>query len=371
LQIKVGHHSVPVLYPDAAGDVIAVVGSYMNPNKDDVWVYKFPHGNWGHPVAMGAIYYGWDSKLTAVVAPNNKLWFLHGGPGPTSPWGNALMMTRTNIGWGGGSVGETRCQNPTSEDCFLPIATNDPEPNNDSGGVYPAYPHLYFDRSSHLAIMAWTNAPNCNSGSGYYNIHYILSPDRGANWYGKNGLISYSSMPIKSGDSGPAWGLLSTSEYLRVSGGCANLRNWLVNIYAQDHHLFFLYRTKEGDAKFRRVTVSFNGSGYTVENDIGPVTIQGVGNGNAGGSFAGRGTLHERIYLTAEKAGGHSADVVVKDTVNDGHTWNTFATDPAPAAHDKIYAISGSHRLGPHGQVLDAFTDNNGTGSDVYFVHNG
>jgi hypothetical protein len=371
LKIKVGSHVAPVLYPDAAGDVIALFGSQMNPNKDDVWVYKFPHGDWGHPVALGSIYYGWDSKYTAAVSPDNVLYSLHGGAGPTGSFNNALMLTRTGIGWGGGSVGASRCQNPTSLDCFLPVATNDPEPNNDSNGVFPTYPLIYFDRSSHLAVMAWTNAPSCNTG-GYYNIHYILSPDRGASWYGKNGLISYSSMPIKSGDSGPSWELLSSNEYVRVPAGCASNRNWLANVYAQDHHLFFLYRTAEGHAKFRRVTVTFNGNGYSVKNDLGPTTIQGVGDGNGGASFAGRGTLHQRIYLTAQEAGGNNS-IVVKDTANDGHTWNTFATDPNPLADAVVYSLSGSHRLGPHGQVLATFTDDNdnNASSDVYFVHNG
>jgi hypothetical protein len=143
----------------------------------------------------------------------------------------------------------------------------------------------------------------------------------------------------------------------------------LVTIYAQDRHLFFLYRVKDSNAKLRRVTVTFTGSGHEVHNDIGPVTIPGVGDGNSGSSFAGRGTVHQRIYLTARKTGSDEA-VIVKDTVNDGHTWNTFATNPNPLANAQLYSLSGTHRLGPGGQVLAAFTDDNGSGSDVYFLHN-
>jgi hypothetical protein len=278
------------------------------------------------------------------------------------------MMTRAKAtGWGNDTTGVNRCQHPTSEDCFLPITTNDPETGNDSGGTFVEYPHLYFDRSSHLAVMAWTNAGNCNV-FGYYNIQYILSPDDGANWYGKNGLIAYSSLPIKAGDTGPSFSLLAPSEYVRTAGGCASLRNWLVNIYAQDGHVFFLYRRATGDALYRRVTVTFTGSGFSVKNDIGPVNIPGVGNGNGGGSFAGEGTAGARIFLTASTVKG--TGVIVKDTVNDGATWSTFATDPTPLAAGKVYALSGSHRLGPGGQILAAFTDSHGGLSDVYFVHN-
>jgi hypothetical protein len=109
-------------------------------------------------------------------------------------------------------------------------------------------------------------------------------------------------------------------------------------------------------------------SSTTVTSDIGPTSIQGVGNGNSGASFAGRGTHHQRIYLTAQEA-GDSDSIVVKDTANDGHTWSTFAIDPNPLANATVYSLSGTHRLGPHGQVLAAFTDDSSV-DDMFFVHN-
>jgi hypothetical protein len=118
MKINLGAQGPPVLYADMAGDVIAVVAGRMDSNRNDTWVYKFPAGDWHHPVLLGTIYYGWDSKYTADVSPQDTLWYLHGGPGPTAPWGNTIMMTRAKIGWGNDTTGTTRWQAPTSTDCF-------------------------------------------------------------------------------------------------------------------------------------------------------------------------------------------------------------------------------------------------------------
>jgi hypothetical protein len=212
--------------------------------------------------------------------------------------------------------------------------------------------------------MAWTTS-NPNNPKGYYDIHYIISPDGGQTWYGKTGAIS--SWPILAGDDGVGWQLLDSSEYNSGANTYTNDTNWLANIYVQDGHLYFIYRHQGSYALYRRVTPRWTGSGYTMTNDVGPVTV-GLADGN-GAFFSGNGTTGSQIFLTSDAPGGTSIKTV--SSTNDGQTWNTYATSPPTAT--SVYATSGGHDLGPGGTIIGAYTDEigtNGANSNLYFLHN-
>ena len=196
----------------------------------------------------------------------------------------------------------------------------------------------------------------------------MISPDGGATWYGRDGAISYTSFPILAGDDGPGWQLLDSSEYNSRGNTCRNDANWLANVYVQDGHLFFIYRHQGSNALYRRVTPTWTGSGYTMANDVGPITV-GVGDGNEGAFFSGYGTagfsdIPDGRYSQRER---HTT----VSSANEGKTWRRYATGPTTSTY--VYATSGAHELGPGGSIIGAFTDQigrDGEHSKVYFIHN-
>ena len=382
LQIGIGGHYPPSLEINSAGDVIVVVNDAGN--TDGAWVYKLPAGNWNSPHLMGMLTYGYDDKFSTGYDPGGQsassggtYWEMHGGDGPTN--NHYVMITNRAAagGWGGGAV-NTQCTSGSQQNCYFWLADTDTGALAPSGGVFAHYPYIYFDRSGScrsgqtgpcdLAVMAWTTTDQSCSAYGYYDIHYLISPDGGATWYGKNGAISYASFPILAGDDGPGWQLLDSSEYNSDGNTCTNDANWLANVYIQDGHLFFIYRHQGSNALYRRVTPTWTGSGYTMTNDVGPITV-GVGDGNEGAFFSGYGTAGSRIFLTGATHRGNGITTV--SSTNDGQTWSTYATGPTTSTY--VYATSGAHELGPGGTIIGAFTNQigaNGANSSVYFIHN-
>ena len=382
LQIGIGGHSPPSLEIDSAGDVLVVVNNAGS--TDGAWVYKLPTRNWNSPELMGTLTYGYDDKFTTAydvagqsASSGGTYWEMHGGNGPTNNHYVMVVTRAAAAGWGGGLV-NTRCTVGSQQNCYFWLADLDSGALAPSGGVFAHYPHMYFDRSAScpsaqmgrcdLAVMAWTTTDQSCSAYGYYDIHYLISPDGGATWYGRDGVISYTSFPIPAGDDGPGWQLLESTEYNSGGNTCTNDANWLASVYIQDGHLLFIYGHQRSHALYRRVTPTWTGSGYMVTNDVGPMTV-GVGDGNEGAFFSGYGTAGSRIFLTSATRTGHGITTV--SSANDGKTWNTYATDPTTSTY--VYATSGAHKLGPGGTIIGAFTNQvgrNGAHSNVYFIHN-
>ena len=329
LQIGIGGHYPPSLEVDSAGDVLVVINDAGT--TDGAWVYKLPARKWNSPELMGTLTYGYDDKFTTgydvagqSASRGGTYWEMHGGDGPTN---NHYVMVVTRAaagGWGGGRV-NTRCTSGSQQNCYFWLADTDSGPLAPSGGVFAHYPHIYFDRSGScpdaqsgrcdLAVMAWTTTDQSCSAYGYYDIHYLISPDGGATWYGRDGAIPYASFPILAGDDGPGWQLLDSSEYNSSGNTCRNDANWLANVYVQDGHLFFIYRHQGSHALYRRVTPTWTGSGYAMANDVGPITV-GVGDGNEGAFFSGYGTAGSRIFLTGATHSGRGITTV--SSANEG-----------------------------------------------------
>ena len=381
-QIGIGGHFPPSLETDSAGDVLVVVNDAGS--TDGAWVYKLPTRNWNRPELMGTLTYGYDDKFTTAydadgqsASSGGTYWEMHGGDGPTN---NHYVMVATRAaaaGWGGGPV-NTRCTFGSQQNCYFWLADADSGPLAPPGDVFAHYPHIYFDRSGScptgqtgrcdLAMIAWTTTDQSCSAYGYYDIHYLISPDGGATWYGRDGALPYANFPILAGDDGPGWQLLDSAEYNSGRNTCTNDSNWLASIYIQDGHLFFIYRHQASHALYRRVTPTWTGSGYTMANDVGPITV-GLGDGNEGAFFSGYGTPRSRIFLTGASRSGHGITTV--STANDGRTWSTYATGPSTSTY--VYATSGAHELGPGGTIIGAFTNqigSYGAHSNVYFIHN-
>jgi hypothetical protein len=377
LEIGIGGHYPPSIEADSAGDVIVVVNDYGN--TDGAWVYKLPANNWNSPQLMGTFPYGWDDKFSTgydsagqSASNGGTFWEVHGGDGPTNGH-NELYFTRAAAnGWGGGAI-NTQCTSGGQQNCYLGAVDADSGVLAPSGGDFAHYPHLYFDRSNScpsgqsgscdLAMMAWTTS-DFNNETGYYDIHYIISPDGGQTWYGKNGAIG--SWPIVAGDDGPAWQLLSSSEYNSGGNSYTNDTNWLQSIYVQDGHLYFSYEHQGTCAQYRRVTPTWTGNGYTMTNDVGPVSL---GLGGLGAFFSGYGTTNTRIFLTGYSCS--SSAIKTMSSSDEGQTWSTYATSSTNPTDP--YAVSGGHDLGPGGSIIGAYTDElgtAGTNSNVYFIHN-
>ena len=382
LQIGIGGHYPPSLEVDSAGDVLVVVNDAGT--TDGAWVYKLPARKWNSPVLMGTLTYGYDDKFTTgydvagqSASRGGTYWEMHGGDGPTNNHYVMVVTRAAAAGWGGGPV-STRCTFGSQQNCYFWLADTDSGPLAPSGGVFAHYPHIYFDRSGScpgaqsgrcdLAVMAWTTTDESCSPYGYYDIHYLISADGGATWYGRDGAIPYASFPILAGDDGQGWQLLDSSEYKSSGNTCRNDANWLANVYIQDGHLCFIYRHQGSNALYRRVTPTWTGSGYTMANDVGPITV-GVGDGNEGAFFSGYGTAGSRIFLTGATRSGKGTTTV--SSANEGKTWRRYATGPTTSTY--VYATSGAHELGPGGSIIGAFTDQigrNGAHSKVYFIHN-
>ena len=137
-----------------------------------------------------------------------------------------MVATRAAAaGWGGGPV-STRCTVGSQQNCYFWLADADSGPLAPRGGIFAHYPHIYFDRSGscpdgqtgrcHLAMIAWTTTDQSCSAYGYYDIHYLISPDGGATWYGREGAIPYTSFPILAGDDGPAGSCWTQPNTTRV-----------------------------------------------------------------------------------------------------------------------------------------------------------
>jgi hypothetical protein len=381
-QIGIGGHYPPSLEVDSAGDVLVVVNDAGN--TDGAWVYKLPARNWNSPELIGTLTYGYDDKFTTAydvagqsASGGGTYWEMHGGDGPTNNHYVMVVTRAAAAGWGGGPV-NTPCTFGSQQNCYFWLADTDSGALAPSGGVFAHYPHIYFDRSAScpsgqtgrcdLAVMAWTTTDQSCSAYGYYDIHYLVSPDGGATWYGRDGAISYASFPILAGDDGPGWQLLDSTEYNSGGNTCTNDANWLASVYIQDGHLFFVYGHQGSHALYRRVTPQWNGSGYTMTNDVGPIPV-GVGDGNEGAFFSGYGTARSRIFLTGATRSGNGTTTV--SSANDGLTWSTYATGPTTSTY--VYATSGAHELGPAGTIIGAFTNQigrNGANSNVYFIHN-
>ena len=380
LQIKVGSHAAPSLETDSAGDVYAIVGSIGAP--DGVWVYRMPAGNWASPVLAGTLRNGYSDKTSSGYDPAGQsaanggtLWMIRAGNIPIAGHNESYINRMAANGWGGGAI-NTQCTSGSQQNCYLGIADEDTGPlvPAAANGAYAQYPEIYFDRSGScptgqsapcdLALMAWTESTFANT-SGYYDIHYIVSADGGQTWYGKDGRIS--RWPILSGDDGNSWQLLASSEYNSGGNSYSNDANWLANIYVQDGHLFFFYRHQGSSGLLRRVTPTWTGSGYTMANDVGPVTVR-LGDGNQGAFFSGYGTAGSRIFLTGRFGSGPQVRTV--SSVDGGQNWSTYASDAFVPSY--AYSVSGGHGLGPGGQVIGAYTDqaSNAALSDVYFIHN-
>ncbi len=382
LRVGIGGHYPPSLEADSAGDVIVVVNDLGT--TDGAWVYKLPAGHWNSPQLMGTLTYGYDDKFSTGYNPAGQsasgggtYWEMHGGDGPTNNHYVMVVNRAAAGGWGGGAV-NSQCTSGGQQNCYFWVADADSGALAPSGGVFAHYPHIYFDRSGScptgqtgrcdLAVMAWTTTDQFCSAYGYYDIHYLISPDGGATWYGKNGAISYASFPILAGDDGPGWQLLEPSEYNSGGNSCRNDVNWLASVYVQDGHLFFIYRHKASKALYRRVTPTWTGGGYKMTNDVGPVTV-GLGDGNGGAFFSGDGTAGSRIFLTGANTSGNGITAV--SSTNDGRTWSTYATGPTTSTY--VYATSGAPELGPGGTIIGAFTNQigtNGANSNVDFIHN-
>ena len=227
LQIGIGGHDPPSLEADSAGDVVVVVNDAGS--TDGAWVYKLPTRHWNSPKLMGTPTYGYDDKFSTAydvagqsASSGGTYWEMHGGDGPTN---NHYVMVATRAaaaGWGGGRV-NTRCTSGRQQNCYFWLADADSGPLAPPGGVFAHYPHIYFDRSGScpngqtgrcdLAMIAWTTTDQSCSGYGYYDIHYLISSDGGATWYGRDGAIPYANFPILAGDDGPGWQLLDSTEY--------------------------------------------------------------------------------------------------------------------------------------------------------------
>jgi hypothetical protein len=74
---------------------------------------------------------------------------------------------------------------------------------------------------------------------------------------------------------------------------------------------------------------------------------------NISAFFSGNGTAGSRIFLTSELAG--TGEIATLSSDDDGATWNDYAVSSS-ATWGPPYGISGSHRLGPNGEVFGAFT---------------
>ena len=304
-QIGIGGHFPPSLETDSAGDVLVVVNDAGS--TDGAWVYKLPARNWNRPELMGTLTYGYDDKFTTALrrrdgqsaSSGGTYWEMHGGDGPTN---NHYVMVATRAaaaGWGGGPV-NTRCTFGSQQNCYFWLADADSGPLAPRWGRIRALPaHLF--RSFRLVSDRPDGAlrPGDDRVDDHGPVLQCVRLLRHPLPYlarRRGHVVRKGRRPSRTPTSrswrammvrpGSFW---TQAEYNSGRNTCTNDANWLASIYIQDGHLFFIYRHQRSHALYRRVTPTWTGSGYTMANDVGPITV-GLGDGNEGAFFSGYGT---------------------------------------------------------------------------------
>jgi hypothetical protein len=292
---------------------------------DSALMYKFPAGSYSHPVSIpvGNVSAETDKWASAYDPATNHLYYVK-GDGSTG----SFRLYTINAASG-----------KTLQNLFLLKKT---------ATVYPHYPLMYVaNDGSGLTLLAWTNTLYSNNG--YYDIHYLVSTDHGRSWIGKNGTIPSSAYPIDPTNAGPSFAMMDPSEYNSSS------YRWLANIYVQDGKLFFVYSGQDngsGQLWYRRV----DWQTQTSDEFSGPATSicgETICLDNLSAFFSGNGTANSRIFLTSQEVGSNNIATLYSD--DDGATWHDYAVS-SNASWPSPYGISGSHRLGPDGEVFGAFT---------------
>lgn len=332
LDVSISGHSPPSMEVDSAGNVYAFVVNTWT--ATGAWMYKFPAGNYANYTryTIGGGEANTGKFATAYDPYNNHLYYVRGDESG-GPFALYTIDPST------GSVLQ-----------YLNMLTNDP-----ANTTFPHYPNIYVaNDGSGLTLLAWTNTLYSN-GSSYYDIHYLVSPDHGQSWIGKNGAISSSSYPIDGTASGPSFSLMDPSEYN------TSTYRWLSNVYAQDGKLFFVYSGNPG-FWLRRVDWATRTGDLWLGGSNGVCGDTTCLN-NLSALFSGAGTSGSRIFLTSAPTDDNIATLSSDD---DGATWHLYATTPGET-WGWPYALSGSHRLGPNGEILGAFTSQ--STSTASFVH--
>lgn len=348
LDLQVGGHYPPSLAVDNAGNVYALIDS---DGLSYSFLYELPAGNYGSP--------------TIIARP------------PCGEAGGKFATEYDPAADGGqGAIYEVKGHYDTpcdGVDVFRLINVNATTHAvkyldmvkgatlNGTDTVIPHYPQMYVARDgSGLTVLAWTNTDRTVNTYGYYDIHYLVSPDHGSTWYGPCGIIGQGScdaFPISTLSATDSWELLSSSEYATPS----TAYNWLESVYIQDDHVFFVDCCGNSgltdNEQYRRVT--WNPSTHSITADQGPTTLTQFH--NFSGFFSGTGTASAPIYFSS----GSGGQPLTLRTTDGGAAWNTYATGASCSC--SMYAIAGARMLGPNGDVLGAFTNNNN--DDVWFFH--
>jgi hypothetical protein len=197
-----------------------------------------------------------------------------------------------------------------------------------------------------MLILAWTTTA-WGSPHGYYDFHFLVSPDGGATWIGKAGKIR--SFPVPGDDDGPAFRVMAGGEYRPHP---LSEQHWLNNVFAQNDMILFAYGDSLGHLYYRR----FNWATKTSDVWSGPrsqicgATICEV---TQGSFFSRADRPRGRILLTAGTSDHRIATLYSDD---DGASWHDHALSRSRTAAFP-WAVSGSPTPGPGGEVLGAVTD--------------
>ena len=182
-----------------------------------------------------------------------------------------------------------------------------------------------------------------------------------------------ASWPIVSGPSGPSW-LINLPTETNIHDG-----PWLESTYIQDGYLDFMYSEHARDilgteiaeyARFR-----WNNGDPTPITRITGGTCLSTGklcpnHSTGGGFFAGSGTTNSPIYFTTSQDSSRVSNYI--DTLvstNDGASWHDYA-QTARGNWSYPFAISGTFMVGPAGEVMGAFTDENAAHSTGRWPNN-
>jgi hypothetical protein len=222
--------------------------------------------------------------------------------------------------------------------------------------AHSQYPHLSMVGCQ--LYHGWTTA---HSSTSYYSIHAAKSPDGGKSWFKLNAEASDGSdawwsrnarwrlpSPFQPDDSSPTATQVSYKEENAA-------HTWLSNMIVHGGKIHFAYNSRHHGNVYTRFD---DGPGYRELTQYGSQGAAGLV-GLMGAFFV---THNQSLYLVGRDDQGHIA--VIRSDDN-GSSWYRFAS--SEKAYGNVYAVSGSPRVTPRGDIVGMFTDQHGEQGDAYF----
>jgi hypothetical protein len=335
LGLRANTHVPPILDVDRAGNLYVFDQDFTSLTGGNVSILTFPPASgFQNPVKSTIPGMASDKFSAAYDQIRDQFYYASTGYGPGHPTRLATISSSRMTTVSG------------------PVITQ-------GSHAFLMYPLLRLDESSHL-ILAWTSQALPNVAPYlYWDIHFMVSPDRGTTWTTGEGVPLRTPVPADS--DGPTDRVTLPDE--------TGTHPWLASMLPRNGMLHFYYETHERIhrthyARYNLAThrldinhfPAFKGNSFEI-------------NGLGGYFVFRRDDPRGLIYFVGQNAGQGRMIVLASD--DQGVTWFDYAA--SRERFTSIYSISGVRETGPSGSIYGVFTDlrtkdQSKNSNDVWFL---